>query len=365
MNSIPIVFAFDDNYILPATVCIFSLLETADKNVRYDIFILVKDDLHEENKAKFDVFKEKYDTNIEIISVDNTFDNSYESRYISKAAYYRLLIPWILPQYDKIIYSDVDVIFNKDMLELFNYDLDNNYVAGVYALGMALSGSKYLDSINMDKSDYINSGILLMNSKLMRDSNLLDKFVEESKKEFKFHDQDVLNIVCKGRKLLVSCKYIARSTNIVNINYLNYTDSKILKFISKDDFIDYYFNACIYHYASSQKPWKDYYRDSDYMNYIWWDFYRRSPFYDENFYKKMTSLIMEKKIEYEKNLKNSIKYKSEVSLLPIMFGIFRSNKKLILYIFFIKIVFNKKDINKLAWWIPVKKWRQKFRAKFQ
>lgn len=44
MNTIPIVFAFDNNLILPACVCISSLLMNAKENTFYDIFILYSSD---------------------------------------------------------------------------------------------------------------------------------------------------------------------------------------------------------------------------------------------------------------------------------------------------------------------------------
>ena len=40
MNVVPIVFAFDNNLILPACVCISSLMMNAKEDTFYDIFIL-------------------------------------------------------------------------------------------------------------------------------------------------------------------------------------------------------------------------------------------------------------------------------------------------------------------------------------
>lgn len=40
MNTIPIAFAFDNNLILPACVCISSLMMNANEDTFYDIFIL-------------------------------------------------------------------------------------------------------------------------------------------------------------------------------------------------------------------------------------------------------------------------------------------------------------------------------------
>ena len=40
MNIVPIVYAFDNNLMLPACVCIFSLMSNAREDTFYDIFIL-------------------------------------------------------------------------------------------------------------------------------------------------------------------------------------------------------------------------------------------------------------------------------------------------------------------------------------
>ena len=39
-NKIPIVFAFDDNYALPAGIAIQSLIDAAKPDTQYDIFVL-------------------------------------------------------------------------------------------------------------------------------------------------------------------------------------------------------------------------------------------------------------------------------------------------------------------------------------
>ena len=48
MKTVPIVFAFDNNLVLPACICISSLLMNAKEDTFYDIFILhsSKIDLH-------------------------------------------------------------------------------------------------------------------------------------------------------------------------------------------------------------------------------------------------------------------------------------------------------------------------------
>ena len=49
-----------------------------------------------------------------------------------------------------------------------------------------------------------------------------------------------------------------------------------------------------------------------------------------------------------------------------LFGIYNTKDYLMFYLFGIKISLkiNEKNINKIAWWIPVRKWRDNFRNKF-
>ena len=50
-----------------------------------------------------------------------------------------------------------------------------------------------------------------------------------------------------------------------------------------------------------------------------------------------------------------------------LFGIYNTKDYLMFYLFGIKISLkiNEKNINKIAWWIPVRKWRDNFRNKFK
>ena len=117
MNIIPIAFAFDNNLILPACVCISSLMMNAKKVTFYDIFIL-----HSAQKAlkkeELDKLPQYYkNCRIQYRQVDDTFDSAFEIRGITTPAYYRLLIPELITEYDKVIYSDADIIFRMDLSE--------------------------------------------------------------------------------------------------------------------------------------------------------------------------------------------------------------------------------------------------------
>ena len=69
-------------------------------------------------------------------------------------------------------------------------------------------------------------------------------------------------------------------------------------------------------------------------------------------------------LQYEHyKLRSKIKYNNNWIKL---FGIYNTKDYLIFYLFGFKITLkmNEKNINKLAWWIPIRKWRDNFRSKF-
>ena len=279
MNRIPIAFAFDNNLVIPACVCISSLLMNANMNTFYEIFIL-----HSENesidKDKLNIISEYYKEKciIRYIKVGNVFDNSYEIRGITTAAYYRLLIPELIPEFDKIIYADVDIIFRQDMASVYNINLETEYIAATYDWGMIFSvdGQEYVKSVQgLSQGEYIQSGFLLINSKQIRKDGLVCKFIEEAKNNYKFQDQDILNIVCGKRKKNLPIQY--NMTDYAFFYMMKECD-KLVPYTESND-IEKAKNIGTLHF-NGHKPWKKYCVNFD----IWWEYYRKSPIFDENYY---------------------------------------------------------------------------------
>ena len=98
MNIVPIVFAFDNNLAFPACICLSSLMMNAKESTFYDIFILhpASEELEHEELDKIPSYYPN--CKIQYIAVDDTFAQAYEIRGITTPAYYRLLIPELIPQ---------------------------------------------------------------------------------------------------------------------------------------------------------------------------------------------------------------------------------------------------------------------------
>lgn len=278
MNIVPVVFAFDNNLILPACVCISSLMMNVKEDTFYDIFIL-----HSANialkKEELDKLSQYYQNcRIQYRQVDNTFDSAFEIRGITTSTYYRLLIPDLIPEYDKIIYSDVDVIFRSDLSNIyFSMDLHDSYVAGVNALIPFIPDMRayYQKMRKVEMKGIIYAGNIILNSKKIREDNIIEQFKKLAKKNFRFQDLDVLNIVCQNRVTYLKPEFCV-TTYFAELSIRNRT---ILRQYWTDNDIALALQSGIVHY-NGQKPWKGFCVNFD----IWWEYYRKSPFFDEKFY---------------------------------------------------------------------------------
>lgn len=263
MTKTPIVFSFNEGYVMPAGVCITSLLINAHKDTFYDIFILYSSErLFKSGIDKITVLKEIYSNcDFTFIDVKEAFKNAYETRKITVDAYYRLLIPEIITHYDRVIYSDVDVVFDKDLSNLLNVEFKDNLILARHD---SVPDPKYLESVNLDHKKYINSGFMLFNLKKIRLINNTNSLIKSLvKKNFRYQDQDIINICFINKIGFLENKF-------------NYT------FLDNRNKIDID-NVSVFHYTGA-KPWNKIVPFGD----VWWQYYRKSIFYDENFYSQFT-----------------------------------------------------------------------------
>ena len=276
MNIVPIAFAFDNNLILPACIGISSLMMHAKEDTFYDIYILhsEKEKLNKDELNKIPTYYKN--CKIQYREVGNFFDNAFEIRGITTPAYYRLLIPELISEYDKIIYSDVDVIFRNDLSEIYSINMTGYYMAGVNSLAHLVPDYRmYYDSLQMDATKIIYSGNLIINSKQLQKDNMIDKFRSLAANKYKFQDMDMINIVCCGK-----IKYLYPSFCLSTfISEYNIYHREELTKIWEEQEINEALKTGIVHY-NGQKPWKGFCVNFD----IWWEYYRKSPFFDEKFY---------------------------------------------------------------------------------
>lgn len=139
---------------------------------------------------------------IKKIDVTNLYEKEFgncknENAYCTPYTLLRLLIDLIPDMPEKILYLDIDMMANKDISELYNMDIKNFE----YAAAREKYGSKII------RPDYINAGMLLLNMKKIKETNLLEKARNLIRtKKLLFADQDAI-FWSTTKKKIVSRKY--------------------------------------------------------------------------------------------------------------------------------------------------------------
>lgn len=268
-KTIPIVFTCDDKYVPFLAVSLESLEENASRDYKYEIKILHANNICEENQKKLNEKFKKDVFNIEFEDISSYVEmiasKLHTRDYYSKSTYYRLFIPNLYKEYDKVLYLDSDIVVRGDISKLFNTELGNNLVGAIpdeFVQTTPIIYDYVENHIPLGKGNhgkYFNAGILLMNSKRLREIDFEGKFIDLlGKVKFQVaQDQDYLNCICRGK-----VKYISPLWNKLPF------PTKIYR---EKDFK-------IIHYNLDLKPWQ---KDGILYEDEFWKYAKKSGFVDE------------------------------------------------------------------------------------
>ena len=214
-NNISLLYCLNNLYKYIGMVSIASALYNADNTtiLNFHIFLSKKEDkkipkLIKSMKYMINNRSRFYFYHINDKKIKRTFGFS------ETGMFYRLLAAELIKDLDKIIYIDGDTLVLKDLTEMYNLNLGDNYMLGTLEV---IAGTYYAGK-NIS-NDYVNSGILFMNLTKMRNNKIYDKFKEYisnpvTRKNIVMHDQCLINEVCKGKIGILKPKY--GSINIYN-----------------------------------------------------------------------------------------------------------------------------------------------------
>ncbi len=179
-------------------------------------------------------------------------ESGIEFGYWSKATFFRLLLPSILPlDIMKILYLDSDVIVLRDVSEVFAFEMHGALAAGVR------DPSEPKDSVRIGTKQYFNAGVLLMRLDLWRENEIASKcfdYLADPEKSKLYLDQDAINYVLQD-----SIYGLSKEWNTQVTNSFTATDQLL------SNLRQYIF---ILHYVTSDKPWHAWYK-SPFGEYYW------------------------------------------------------------------------------------------------
>jgi len=251
---INIALCTDNNYAMPAGVMMYSVLKNHGPA---SFHVIVPPDFAEENKTKLQSITGQFGARLYFITIDNRdikdfpVGRSDQPEHISLAAYYRLFLAGLLPEtINKVLYLDCDLICQSSLQEFWDTDLTDSPLACVKDI--PFSGICEAIRLGYDEGlGYFNSGVLLINLAYWRENNVRQQFIDYiagNQSSIRYHDQDVLNCVFKGKVKFVHPRFNAqdRLFHQHNMGALPYPDEEVVQARS---------NPAIVHFTYKNKPW--------------------------------------------------------------------------------------------------------------
>ena len=266
-DCIPVFFAVDDAYAPYLSVALNSMAAYRSHDRSYRAIVLYTT-LSEENRKKIaqsaceGVAIDFVAMQGGLETIQDRMSNRLRCDYFTLTIYFRLFIPLMFPQYDKGIYIDSDVVLNTDIAELFDTDIGDCLIGACNDRSI-MEIPELVDyvenAVGVPKQEYINSGVLLMNLKKLRQVAMEERFLSLLNQ---YHvnsvapDQDYINAMCNG-----NIRYLDEDWDAMpNDNHPELTSPKLI------------------HYNLFSKPWC--YDGVQYADYFW-RFAQTSPYYPE------------------------------------------------------------------------------------
>lgn len=284
-RNIAIASNFNNNYAPVFSVLMQSILENMNKNNNYDFLILSKD-ISEENKkilksmANYPNVSVRFTNPTEIMGESNLY---VANSVYTDDMYIRVMIPYILTEYKKVLVLDADMICKKDIAELYNVNLGSCWAGAVkdvvycgYLNGVVPGTLEYAQKTLKLKEpyNYCNTGTLLLNCEKVRNNysfDYLQNYIHTH--NFRIYEQDALNVLLDEHIFFLERGW----------NTYTYTNESIERCVlyaplyDKEAYLEARKNPYLLHYAAHPKPWWTGVGDfaSDY-----WYYARKSPYYE-------------------------------------------------------------------------------------
>ena len=206
---INILFSGNGKVLDGMITCMLSIFKRSDTKEPFCFYIYTMDitrirteyvAVSEEEAAFLEEIAKSYNSSNRVVRIDvsKIYRQEFahcpnEMAYCSPYTLLRLFADIVPDMPDKLLYLDIDLLFNRDITLLYNIQLEGyEYAAARDHYG------KYLIHPN-----YINAGVLLFNLKEMKETKLLEKARELIKtKKLLFADQSAIYRATTKKKML-------------------------------------------------------------------------------------------------------------------------------------------------------------------
>lgn len=283
-NYVAIAMSSSNEYVPYLSVCLQSLIEHCSNDVNYDVLIFERN-ITQQNKEILE--NQIVNSNISLrfinpMPIITQYKNIKFPSHYNLECYFRLASPLILKKYKKLIFTDVDIIFERDIKDLYRLNVDNALGACQDIVFCAFCNTPHLNKLTYAKQElelsnpykYFNTGIMLLNLDYFNRNEIPEKLLQmANEKLYHILEQDILNKYFKE-----NITYLDDGWNFPTMNPIYDEFMKNLPDELMNRYKNARKNANIIHWAGRYKPWGNPNID---LAYKWWYYARKTPYYEE------------------------------------------------------------------------------------
>ena len=241
-----VVISINEKYINPARSMLYSLARHSEEPITV---WLLNHSLSDGEIRKLEAFlRKKCHVELVVIPIGDTiFDGMPldSEGALSIEVYYRLMIPWLLPQdAARALWLDSDIIVCGDISDYYHMNLQGHCLAVCEDERYVSAKTRGTDNdrLGLDRSHrYFNAGVLLMDLERIREYCSPEEvchLAQRLKDKLVFFDQDILNCLFQNQVVYVEDRlYNCKASYLENAPEEVYSDVRIL------------------HYYGLNKPW--------------------------------------------------------------------------------------------------------------
>ena len=137
------------------------------------------------------------------VAVDDARCNGLPTKgFTGKATWYRVMLPDLLPQLDRVLCLDADLIVTDSLAPLWDTDIEDFFLAAVTNV-LAPQYMSRPAALGVSPNGYFNAGVMLLNLGLMREHGCSERIVRygiDHAPELALRDQDALNFALADRR---------------------------------------------------------------------------------------------------------------------------------------------------------------------
>lgn len=211
---------------------------------------------------------EKLGVGLRFLDIDPArFQGLHANERLPLLCWYRVCLADYLPDVDRILYLDTDIVAMAPIDEMFNMELGDKLAAVVNDPLAAIAFPEVAKRVDIPYEDYFNSGVMLLNLKAIREAGggeRILKIARDNLDRLYFPDQDALNLALGPRSIMLSQRW--NYPPLARRYFEHYPNSSAITDLpSCREMLSADFKPALLHFLANPKPWSA----SEPYDYVW------------------------------------------------------------------------------------------------